>query len=311
MSVYLRVLLLLCLYSVDSSAQRPQLRLPFPDGESWMLTRGYNTVTHTYYGVWADDRFALDFAEAGCGSMGKPILAAADGSVEIKSLTDSGGYGKNLLINHGDGYKTRYAHLSEILVIDGTYVRRGDEIGIIGNTGSVSGSACPSLPGMHLHFALYHNGEGIKPEPISGYSNLSPGLYYTSDNTSAHKEGPTFVYRGSAHTCGGPLVGGIGYDWLYACFDVRDEFKVGEKVQALLRIDDVKSDHRFRVRTLKNGLFQWEWTAGWNHVDGQWDYSHFWPTLSNASAGTWRFEFYVDDGGGFKMVDARSFKVTP
>lgn len=285
----------------------PNLKLPFPAGESWTLTRGYNTVTHKYYGPWADDRYALDFVENGCLSWGKPILAAADGVIEIKSLTNTGGYGINLFINHGNGYKSRYAHLDSILVEDGAHVQQGDEIGLIGNTGNVSGSACPAHGGMHLHFALYKNGVGIKAEPMSGYTNFVAPKQYTSDNTTS---AGSYEYNKNMYTCTGPIVGGGHTDWMYACYDAGKVFQVGEMIYAFVRIENVTSDHRFRVETYKNNAFQWEWTAGWNEVgsDG-WTYSHFWPALWGAGAGTWKFKIYVDTGGGFKLLDTTSFEM--
>ncbi len=158
------------------------MRLPFPSGESWILTRGYNIASHIDYGGdTSDDRYAVDFIESGCNSIGKPILAAAEGVVAVPT-PNSGGYGNAVLINHGE-CKTRYAHLDSVLVQDGQYVFQGQQIGVVGNTGNVSGSACSLSPGMHLHFALYCNGVGVKPEPISGYANLVAGNQYLSNNT--------------------------------------------------------------------------------------------------------------------------------
>lgn len=288
-----------------SALSKPNLKLPFPAGDTWTLTRAYNTVTHINYGPWADDRYALDFVESGCLSWGKPILAAADGVVEIKSLTNTGGYGINLFIDHGDGYKTRYAHLADILVAHGQYVQQGDEIGLVGNTGSVSGQACPSHPGMHLHFVLYRHGVGKKPEPMSGYTSFVAGKQYTSDNTGSVQ----FFYNKNLYTCAGPVVGGSDSSWMYACFDAGKEFEVGETVYAMVRIDSVLSDHRFRIRTYRNQTFQWEWVAGWNHVGSGWSHSHFWPALWGSYKGVWTFIISVDTGSGFVDLDSVTFTV--
>lgn len=280
-------------------AKPPDLRLPFPPGESWVLTRAYNNTSHVYYGPWADDRYAIDFAEVGCESVGKHILAAASGIVEIQSLTDSGGYGIHLLINHSDGYKTRYAHLSTILVDHGQWISQGDTVGIIGNTGSVWGKACPELLGMHLHFVLYHQGVGVKPEPISGYTNLRAGHYYTSDN-----------FRRNTSVCARPVEGGWWTNWWYECTPVQTTFDHGQHVYTLIRLYDIAHNHRYRVKAFRDDVFQWEWTTHWNHVEPWvWQYSHFWPVLYHATPGEWQFEMQIDFGDGFLDIESLYFTV--
>ena len=65
------------------------------------------------------------------------------------------GYGNMVLINHGNGFKTRYAHLSQIMVISGQNVARGVAIGRMGSTGHSTGP--------HTHFEIYLNGTRINP----------------------------------------------------------------------------------------------------------------------------------------------------
>ncbi len=168
-------------------AQRPELRLPFPPGDPWQLTHGYledtpanELSTHIDYGLWADDRFAVDFASSGCRPWRAPALAAADGIVDVRSA--GGPYGRTLFVDHGNGYKTRYAHLDQITVRNGEFVSRGDQIGLVGNSGNAQGHICAAHPGTHLHFALYHNGVGQRLEPISGIRNFAVTAWYRSDN---------------------------------------------------------------------------------------------------------------------------------
>ena len=70
-----------------------------------------------------------------------------DGTVEKVGWT--GGYGKTILINHGYGYKTRYAHCSKFKCKKGQKVKRGDHIGYVGNTGQSTGP--------HLHYEVFKN----------------------------------------------------------------------------------------------------------------------------------------------------------
>lgn len=81
------------------------------------------------------------------GSTSDPIYAAADGKVVVSGW--DGGYGKCIMISHGNGFKTVYGHMSKILVQEGAWVKKGQKIGLVGSTG-VSTSA-------HLHFEVRLN----------------------------------------------------------------------------------------------------------------------------------------------------------
>lgn len=98
---------------------------------------------------------------------GTEVYATGDGVVEIVE-NKAWGYGKSIVINHGFGYKTRYAHLSAIGVSEGQKVKRGFLIGLIGSTGRSTGP--------HLHYEVIKNGE--KVNPIAYYhSDLTPSQY--------------------------------------------------------------------------------------------------------------------------------------
>jgi murein DD-endopeptidase MepM/ murein hydrolase activator NlpD len=91
--------------------------------------------------------------------VGTPVYATADGVVELAGRTN-GGYGRMIVINHGYGYKTLYAHLSSTIKVNrGQRVSRGDVIALSGRSGLVTGP--------HLHYEVIHN--GVKQNPVDHF----------------------------------------------------------------------------------------------------------------------------------------------
>lgn len=99
--------------------------------------------------------------------IGTEIFATGDGTI-IEANYVNGGYGNEIIIRHGYGYITRYAHLSKIMVRIGQKVKRGDVIGKIGNTGK--------SVGPHLHYEVLKNNMAINPINFF-YKDLSPEAY--------------------------------------------------------------------------------------------------------------------------------------
>lgn len=96
------------------------------------------------------------------GNYGAPIIAA-DGGTVVEALGSgyNGGWGLTILVDHGNGYQTRYSHCSAVLVTSGEKVSQGQVIGYVGSTGY---STC-----NHLHFEVYYGGNRTDPYPfISG-----------------------------------------------------------------------------------------------------------------------------------------------
>jgi len=85
--------------------------------------------------------------------MGAPIVASADGVVSFTGW--NGGYGRVVVIKHGHGFKTKYAHLKKSLVKRGQHVKRGETIGLVGNSGRTTGS--------HLHYEVHLNRVPVNP----------------------------------------------------------------------------------------------------------------------------------------------------
>lgn len=94
--------------------------------------------------------YGTDFA----ADYGTEIHAFADGTV--LEAGESDGYGNYVTIDHGDGYVTLYGHCSELLVSSGQWVRRGETIALVGQSGQATGP--------HLHFELMHDGVYLNPE---------------------------------------------------------------------------------------------------------------------------------------------------
>lgn len=87
------------------------------------------------------------------GRIGADVYATGNGRV----IPDGGGsgYGRQVLIDHGFGYKTRYAHLNKVGVVPGQMVKRGEKIGELGNTGRSTGP--------HLHYEVIYRGQHVDP----------------------------------------------------------------------------------------------------------------------------------------------------
>ncbi len=84
---------------------------------------------------------------------GTKVRAAAEGVVELAYFSES--YGYNILINHNNGFKTRYAHLSEVKVSKGEKVEQSQVIALSGSTGFSTGP--------HLHFEVVKDGKMVNP----------------------------------------------------------------------------------------------------------------------------------------------------
>ena len=85
---------------------------------------------------------------------GTPVAAARDGVV-TRAGPAGRVYGNAVFIDHGDGSSTRYAHLSQVLVVPGVRVQQGDPVGRVGSTGASTGP--------HLHFELRFDGRVVDP----------------------------------------------------------------------------------------------------------------------------------------------------
>jgi murein DD-endopeptidase MepM/ murein hydrolase activator NlpD len=114
-------------------------------------------------------------------STGTEIYATGDGVIEnIES--SKRGYGNSVVVNHGFGLKTLYAHMDKFNVKKGQKIKRGEVIGFVGNTGL---STAP-----HLHYEVMHNGERVNP--INYFFNDLTAAEYDLMIELSMKPGQTF-----------------------------------------------------------------------------------------------------------------------
>lgn len=135
---------------------------PIANKQLIALASGFGLRIHPIYKV-KKMHPGIDFS----APIGTPIYATADGVIEDVNVRFSG-YGKMIMIDHGFGYQTRYAHMHDFAVRKGQKIKRGDLIGYVGNTGL---STAP-----HLHYEVLLNGVVINPVHYF-YNDLSPAEY--------------------------------------------------------------------------------------------------------------------------------------
>lgn len=141
--------------------------------ESRLAPRGSNAVDlprlSSAFGLRSDPLRGGRARHAGVdipAPLGTPVLASADG--EVRFAGAAGGYGNMVEIEHWNGIRTRYAHLSRILVGERASVKRGQVIALMGSTGRSTGS--------HLHFEMRANGTAIDPLPHLGDDPEPPAI---------------------------------------------------------------------------------------------------------------------------------------
>ena len=150
-------------------------------GPRGAVQRPLNTyaVTSEWMRSGADMRhFGIDLG----APTGTPIFAAANGRVIPMTTSNqalTGGYGIMATIDHGNGLKTLYAHMSQLATSVGQIVRAGQRIGAVGSTGQSTGP--------HLHFETHQNGRPVNPRSVLSFDSggwLMPGMNLAYNGTS-------------------------------------------------------------------------------------------------------------------------------
>ncbi|GAB4196316.1 MAG: hypothetical protein OHK0013_03390 [Sandaracinaceae bacterium] len=172
-------------------ASGERIELPFPCGQVWA---GQTRTNHS-------PRNSVDFNRA--NDIGDEVVASASGVVTRVENLGARSYGRWIEIDHGGGWRTRYAHLDSQAVRVGQRVAQGQRIGAVGNTGGSSGP--------HLHFEVRRSGVDVRPS-FHGVPALFFGTRnYTSQNACGGGSGSgsgstdTTSVVGRVNTSGAPL----------------------------------------------------------------------------------------------------------
>lgn len=136
---------------------------PVRNDDLTRVASGYGYRIHPIYKV-RKLHTGMDFA----APTGTEIFATGNGEV-VDVESSNNGYGKHVIVRHGFGYETLYAHMSQILVRKGQKVKRGEIIGLVGSTGT--------SVGPHLHYEVIQNG-----------TKVNPAYFYFNDLTSEQFE---------------------------------------------------------------------------------------------------------------------------
>lgn len=135
---------------------------PVRDNDLKRVASGYGWRVDPIYGT-RKMHSGLDFS----AKIGTPIYSTGDGKV-VYAQHNNWGYGNEVVINHGFGYKTRYGHMHKILVKKGQKVKRGELIGLVGSTGKSTGP--------HCHYEVIVDGHKVNPVHYF-HSDLTPEQY--------------------------------------------------------------------------------------------------------------------------------------
>lgn len=138
----------LSIYWLDQASWLDSKPTGVPISDRISISSGFGTRLDPFKNSWSE-HLGVDF-QAPLGSM-----IVSSGAGKVSKVMHDAIYGKFLIIDHGDGFHTRYAHASELLVTEGQKVQRGQIIARVGSTGRATGP--------HLHYEVLKDGKLIDP----------------------------------------------------------------------------------------------------------------------------------------------------
>ena len=168
--------------ATESNQPAPQPSQPSPNDLAWPVPGQYRINESDRSDREGDGKFGSLRGETGShagidiqGNIGDPVAAMKSGTVVYASNSmDPDGYGNSVLIDHGNGMATFYAHLSRIDVQPGQEVKAGEKIGALGADGNAAGLVASGSGDPHLHFEVIqgfdrnnlNSGSAVDPTPI-------------------------------------------------------------------------------------------------------------------------------------------------
>ncbi len=143
--------------AIYDEINRESMNVPYTGGVMQWPSRSLSQITSSYGSRFGGSDFHTGIDIAGSGAYGTPVLAAATGTVKVANtaVTPGYGYGKYVIIDHGGGIQTLYAHCSALNVSVGQTVAVGQQIAQVGSTGWSTGP--------HIHFEVRKNGQSVNP----------------------------------------------------------------------------------------------------------------------------------------------------
>lgn len=157
----------------------PAISPILPDPEKYRISSSFGFRSDPFHGRLTRHT-GVDFAM----KQGTPVYVTGDGVVETVKF-EFFGYGNQVVVDHGFGYKTRYAHMKSIGVVEGMKVKRGECLGLSGNSGRSSGA--------HLHYEVLYKGSQVNPANYydltvtpEEYSVMVHGAAEASDKITIH-----------------------------------------------------------------------------------------------------------------------------
>ena len=121
-----------------------------------------NNISSLFEYRWGSFHAGLDIADIG---IYRADIVASDTGIVTYSDYDTAGYGYMIMIDHGNGYSTMYAHCDELYVSEGEKVNQGDVIAAVGSSGYSTGD--------HLHFEIWDNGTAVNPCEYMNYDGYT------------------------------------------------------------------------------------------------------------------------------------------
>jgi murein DD-endopeptidase MepM/ murein hydrolase activator NlpD len=148
---------------------------PISPADQYWFTSGYGYRNDPFTGK-RTAHHGIDLA----GQVGIEVHCTGAGVV-VSAHTNLSGYGKEVVVDHGFGYRTRYAHLQDIYVEKGQKLKRGEVVGTLGNTGRSTGP--------HLHYEVRKDDQTVNPTYFF-YENLSSNEYNLLASRASFPESP-------------------------------------------------------------------------------------------------------------------------